>query len=188
MEAQPYPPITQVETGYVIRQLVRLHYPESQQSGSTLTLKYTLSNGRPAVPKIVSTTTLKNSFVTDLFDNSPETDPSFGKVSSVAGYPFDVVIAYPPYDEWFPPDNLLPNQLPTEVMFMYFAFQLLRVGGLLVMVSDADRRLWPKDQISKIGNLIDVHPLPSVFRGLPNSDVLVYRRKPTDAVRYEESS
>ena len=80
----------------------------------------------------------------------------------------------------------MPDTLPVEVLFICLAFQLLQTDGLLVMTSDSDRRRWPEEQIHKIGKLIDVHPLPSASGEPAVNNILVYRKKPTDAVHYGE--
>ena len=137
------------------------------------------------MPTIASSAVLKDSFITDLFGEHLEITSSFGKVSSVDGYPFDVVIGYPPYTAWFSKDYPFSDDLPIEVLFIYLAFQLLQTDGLLLILSDSDRKYWPEDQIHKIGALIDTYPLPSASGQPAGNEILVYRKKPTDAVRYE---
>ena len=183
METQLHPLITQAEIKRISHQLIRFHYPE--QKDCTLTLEHTLTEDGKAIPRITSSVVLKGSFITDLFGESLKTTLPFRRVSDIDGYPFDVIVAYPPYSNWFPRTYPLPDKLPIEVLFMYFAFQLLQTDGLLVMISDSDRSHWPEDQIHKIGKLIDVYLLPAAFSQPAGNEILVYRKKPTDAVRYE---
>ena len=137
------------------------------------------------MPTITSSAMLKDSFITDLFAEHLEITSSFGRVSSVDGYPFDVIISYPPYAAWFSKDYPFSEDLPVEVLFIYLVFQLLQTNGLLFIISNSDRTHWPEDQIHKIGGLIDTYPLPSAFGQPPTHEILIYRKKPTDAVRYE---
>lgn len=183
MPAQLHPLITHDEIRRMVSQLIQLHRPDIQQQGSVLTLDQSANLS----PSITSSTVLKGSYITDLFGEHLKIEPSFEKVSGVNGYPFDVIVAYPPYDNWFPESYPLPNNLPTDVLFMYLALQLLQTDGLLITVFDADRSDWPEDQIYKMCRLIDTYPLPAAFGQPTESEILVYRKKPTDAVRYEES-
>ena len=184
MITQLHPIITHSEIQRIIRKLVQHHRPDAQGRDNILTLDHLPSEGS-VMPTIASSAVLKSSFITDLFAERLEITSSFGKVSSVDGYPFDVVIGYPPYTAWFPKDYPFSEDLPIEVLFIYLTFQVLQTDGLLFVISNSDRSHWPEDQIHKIGKLIDVYLLPAAFIQPAGNEILVYRKKPTDAVRYE---
>jgi hypothetical protein len=183
MTTQLYPSETHDE---IVRKLLLHHQSNAHRRGNVLHLDCVTDEHQETFTSITTSTVQKSSFITDLFGELLERVPSFGKVSTIAGYPFDIVVARPPYTIWFPEDYPVPETLPVEVLFIYLAFQLLQTDGLLVMTSDSDRRHWPEDQIHKIGKLIEVHPLPSASGQPAVNNILVYRKKPTDAVRYGE--
>lgn len=184
MEPQLHPLITADEITRVIHKLIEYHHSSTRGQGSILTLDYTFTENKDLLSQITFSTSLKGLFITDLFGEHLEIESSFGKVSTVDGYPFDVIIGYPPYADWFPKTYPMNENLPVEVLFMYLAFQLLQTEGLLIALADIDRN-WPEEQIHKIGELIDTYHLPPAFGELLSQEILVYRKKPTDAVRYE---
>ena len=184
MMTQLHPIITHSEIQRIIRKLIQHHRLNTQERDNILTLDHLPGEGG-VMPTITSSAVLKSPFLTDLFGEHLEITSSFGKVSSVNGYPFDVVIGYPPYTAWFPENYPFSDNLPIEVLFIYLAFQLLQTDGLLFVISNSDRTHWPEDQIHKIGGLIDTYPLPSASGQPVDNEILIYRKKPTDAVRYE---
>ena len=182
MTTQLYPSETYDE---IIRKLLLHHCSDAHRQDNVLHLDCVTNAPQETSTRITTSIVQKGSFITDLFSEPLEKTSSFRKVSNIAGYPFDIVIARPPYTIWFPKDYPVPETLPVEVLFIYLAFQLLQTDGLLIMTSDSDRSHWPEDQIHKIGGLVDTYPLPSAFGQPADNEILIYRKKPTDAVRYE---
>jgi hypothetical protein len=133
--------------------------------------------------RISSQVHYKNLHLETLFD-WPSTD-SYCKVSQLPGYPYALVIVWPPYRAYFHPEYPHPHTLPVEITFIYHTLQLLAVGGLLIILASLDQKNWPMAELDKIAEKIDEFVLPPVFGQSVEHALMVYRRKATDAVRYE---
>ena len=109
-----------------------------------------------------------------------------GQYSWLQGYPFDLVIANPPYGKYTNQYSsyFTKPQLPSmETFFMYYGLHLLKPGGLLVyLISSNFLRNGvtyekAKTEIADVGQLVDAYRLPPVFEysEVP-VDVLVIKR------------
>ena len=101
---------------------------------------------------------------------------------------FDLVIGNPPYGKHKSPhayyfDNNL--QIRIEGFFIYLGLQKLKKGGLLIYIinslwlQNADMYNKQKEEIAKIGDLIDAYRLPNkVFKdtGIA-TDIVIFRKK-----------
>lgn len=110
---------------------------------------------------------------------------SYDKVSQLPGYPFALAIGWPPYQTYFHPDYPHTAQLPVIVTFIYHTLQLLRVDGLLIILAARSEENWPTRELNKIVEKIDEFVLPPGFGQVIEQALMVFRRKATDAVRYE---
>lgn len=123
-------------------------------------------------------------YLHEIFDWKRE--ESFTKqVTHLPGYPFHLAIGFPPYQAYFPTDYPHHDQLPLEVTFIYHALQLLAVGGLLIIQASPDQKNWPVAELDKIVQKIDVYVLSPAYGNPVEHALMVFRRKATDAVRYE---
>jgi hypothetical protein len=109
-------------------------------------------------------------------------------VSQLPGYPFALAMGWPPYHVYFHPDYPHSDQLPVLVTFIYHTLQLLRVGGLLIILTTRNEENWPTKELNKIAEKIDEYNLPPAFGQSVEHALMVFRRKATDAVRYELDS
>ncbi|PTB88903.1 hypothetical protein C9994_17605 [Marivirga lumbricoides] len=91
----------------------------------------------------------------------------------------------PPYRAYFHPEYPHPHALPVEITFIYHTLQLLAVGGLLIILASLDQKNWPMTELDKMAEKIDEYVLPPVFGQSVEQALMVFRRKATDAVRYE---
>jgi hypothetical protein len=128
----------------------------------------------------------KHLYLESLFD-WPSTD-SYSQVSKLPGYPFTLAMGWPPYHVYFHPDYPHPEQLPVVVTFIYHTLQLLSVGGLLIILTTRNQADWPTGELNKIAEKIDEYILPPAFGQSMEHALMVFRRKATDAVRYEFDS
>jgi SAM-dependent methyltransferase len=103
------------------------------------------------------------------------------------GYPFSLVIGNPPYGRY---RNLYSShfkspKMPTlELFFLYYGLRILKPGGLLVYITSSNILRngqsydAAKEQIGKIGELVEAFRLPPVFRfSQVPVDIHVFRRK-----------
>jgi len=127
--------------------------------------------------------TQKNLHLETLFDWQEE--QSVSCVTQLPGYPFDLAIGMPPYHTYFHPDYPHSAKLPVEVTFIYHALQLLAVDGLLIILASLDQKNWPVVELDKIVQKIDEYVLSSAYGSSVEHALMVFRRKATDAVRYE---
>ncbi|MBL0767089.1 hypothetical protein [Marivirga atlantica] len=133
--------------------------------------------------RISSQVHYKNLHLETLFE-WPSTD-SYHKVSHLPGYPFALAIGWPPYHNYFYPDYPHAAPLPMVVTFIHHTLQLLTVGGLLFVLATQNEAGWPTQELNKIAEKIDEYVLPPVFGQSEEHALMVFRRRATDAVRYE---
>jgi len=113
---------------------------------------------------------------------------SYHRVSELPGYPFALAIGWPPYHTYFHSDYPHSAQLPVVVTFIYHTMQLLTVGGLMIILSTRNETGWPTGELNKIAEKIDEYALPPIYGRPVEHALMVFRRKATDAVRYEPDS
>lgn len=103
-------------------------------------------------------------------------------------YPFSLVIGNPPYGKYHNEYSTFfkqPMMLQIELMFFYYALQLLRPGGLLIYVVSSNvlrngiKYFDAKKEIGRLADLVDAYRLPAVFEHseVP-TDIIVLKRKP----------
>jgi hypothetical protein len=125
----------------------------------------------------------KQLLIDDLFDW--QAGEAASGVTQLPGYPFSLLIGLPQYQAYFHPDYPHSTKLSVEVTFIYHALQLLNVGGLLIILASLGEKNWPVVDLDKIAQKIDEYVLSPEFGSPVEHALMVFRRKATDAVRYE---
>lgn len=110
------------------------------------------------------------------------------RVTWLGHAPYDLVIGNPPYGVHTGVNAALfrkPDLKTFEVFFMYWGLEVLRPGGLLVMVIPSsflrsdERYAKQKALLEKRCDLVDAYRLPKVFDSTTiGTDIVVLRKKP----------
>ncbi|GAA0893640.1 hypothetical protein GCM10009122_33190 [Fulvivirga kasyanovii] len=165
------------------QELEDLAWRLARHHGYSLSQNAIVFQAKNDLPLIGSQVNYSNINLEMLFD-WPSTDV-YRKVSHLPGYPFTLAIGWPPYHAYFHPNYPHSDQLSVVVTFIYHTLQLLSVGGLLVILTTNTQKDWPTGELNKIAEKIDEFILPPVFGRSAEHALMAFRRKATDAVRYE---
>jgi len=102
-------------------------------------------------------------------------------------YPFSLVIGNPPYGKYrnsYSSYFSQPSMPQIEIFFMYYGLKLLKKDGLLIFLissnflRNGNTYNNAKDEIARIGELVDAYRLPPVFKASKVPvDILVMRKK-----------
>ena len=171
-----HPMINTQDLNDIVYRLARHHgYREAQN-------RILFGAGYPS-PLIYSSVRTNSIYLDTLFDW--EVRQSYNSVTNLPGYPFHLAIGWPPYEAHFSPAYPHVAHMPVEITFIYHTLQLLASGGLLIMLATNAQNDWPQRELGKLARKIDEYILPPIFGQPVQHCLTVFRRKPTDAVRYE---